>query len=254
MAERTGSLVFNVLWPDRNRRERDTSHPRLQEPRVIRAGPQIRRVNTGHVAERVAQRERDGLLLGRLAQRHADPAQHDVVDAEGEGDEDEDGDEAGGDVGGDGGDDEADDDDALADCDVPGTLVVAAGGVTHDDSHGGGEQVGRAGEGEGGGGVVAEGAYDGGQEALEADRRDVGVVHQAEDPGTPVGEGLAQSDPDAGGFLALRGVGCDAPVGELAFGLVQPAGLERVVWQEEKGGTCHTDGESALDDEEPVFE
>jgi hypothetical protein len=39
------------------------------------------------------------------------------------------------------------------------------------------------------------------------------IVHEAEDPGTPVNERLLQTDYDASGFLALRGVGGDAGMG-----------------------------------------
>lgn len=47
----------------RNDRKRDARHPRLQEPRVVRAGPQIGRINTTHIAQGVAQRQRDCLLF-----------------------------------------------------------------------------------------------------------------------------------------------------------------------------------------------
>lgn len=128
--------------PDREHRhgrETDTRHPRLQEPGVIGRWPQIRRVYTGQISQRVTQRQRHSLLLGRLAESYTSPTQHDVVDTERKGNEDEDSDETGGDVCCDGRDDEADDDDAFADGDVPGTLVVASGCVRHDDGHGCGE-------------------------------------------------------------------------------------------------------------------
>ena len=140
----------------RNHRERDARHPRLQEPRVVRAGPQVGRINTTHIAQRVAQRQRDRLLFWRLPQSGGCPAEHDVVDTEGEGDEDEDGDEARGDVCCHCGDDEADDDDAFAHGDVPGALVVAARSVRHDDGHGGGEEVRRTRQRERSCGVVPQ--------------------------------------------------------------------------------------------------
>lgn len=197
---------------DGNTRETDARHPRLQEPRVICARPQVRRVYTRHVTERVTQRESHSLLLRRLAERNACPAKHDVINAEGKGDEDENGNEARGNVGGDRGDDEADDDDALADGDVPSTLVVASGCVAHNDGHGGGKEIGGACECERGGCVVAEGFHDGGKEGLEADGRDVRVVHEAEDPGAPVCQRLTQAYPYAGRFFAGSCIGGNAVV------------------------------------------
>ena len=79
----------------------------------------------------------------------------------------------------------------------------------------------------------------------------MGVVHQAEDPGAPIGQGLAETDPDAGSFFALRGVGGDAVVGELTLRFGEPAGLERVVWKKEEGEEGNPNRESALDEEEP---
>ena len=140
---------------DRDRGKRNSRHPRLQEPRIIAARPQIRRINTAHIAQAIAKRQSNGFLLRCLAERRRSPAKHDIVDAETERDEDEDCDEARGHVGGHGGDDEADDNEGFADGDVPCALVVAAGSVGHGDCHGGCEQVWRACEREGDGGAVA---------------------------------------------------------------------------------------------------
>lgn len=68
------------------------------------------------------------------------------------------------------------------------------------------------------------------------------VVHQAEHPGAPVSQGLTETDPHAGGLLTLCGVGGDAPVGKLPLSLAEPAGLQGMVREEEKGGGCDADG------------
>lgn len=125
---------------------------------------------------------------------------------------------------------------------MPGALVVAARRVRHENCHGGGEKVWWARKCERGRGIVSEGAYHSGQEALKADRGDVCVVHQAEDPGAPVSQGLTEADPYAGGFLPLCGVGSDAPVSELSFCFAEPAGLQRVVREQEEGCTCNANG------------
>lgn len=91
-----------------------------------------------------------------------------------------------------------------------------------------------------------------GEEVLEADGGQMGVVHEAEGPSAPVGEGLAETDPDAGALLALGGVGGDAVVGELSLLGSEPAGLQGVVGEEEKGEYRDQDRKGALDDEEPV--
>jgi hypothetical protein len=62
---------------------------------------------------------------------------------------------------------------------------------------------------------------------------------------------LTEANPDAGRFLALSGVGSDAIVGKLSLLLAKPAGLERVVGEQEEGEEGDADREGALDDEEP---
>ena len=80
----------------------------------------------------------------------------------------------------------------------------------------------------------------------------MGVVHEAEGPSAPVGESLAETDPDAGALLALGGVGRDAVVGELSLLWSEPAGLQGMVGEEEEGEYRDQDRNGALDDEEPV--
>ena len=80
------------------------------------------------------------------------------------------------------------------------------------------------------------------------------VVHEAEDPGAPVDEGLFEAVQHAGSFFALSGVRGDAGVGELALLRREPAGVEGVVGEEKERDEGDTDGEGALDDEEPGTE
>lgn len=108
---------------------------------------------------------------------------------------------------------------------MPGALVVTTRSVRHNNGHGGGEEVRRTRQRERSRGVVPQRLDHCRQKGLEADGADVRVVHEAEDPGAPVGQRLAQADPDAGRFLAPGGVGGDAGVGELALGFFEPAGL-----------------------------
>jgi hypothetical protein len=79
----------------------------------------------------------------------------------------------------------------------------------------------------------------------------VRIVHQAEDPGTPVGQSLAQTDPDTGCFLTLSSVGRDALVSKLAFGFAEPAGLEWVIRKYEERNASDPDGKCALNQEQP---
>lgn len=51
------------------------------------------------------------------------------------------------------------------------------------------------------------------------------VIHEAEDPGAPIGGSLAQTSPDTGTLAAAGRVAGNAGVGEFTLLLVKPAGF-----------------------------
>lgn len=165
----------------------DASGPGGDVARSIGLGPEVWHVNRGAIAQTVRNGERHSLLLICLADSGRNPAEEDIVDAEREADEEEDGEIASSDIESRNRDDEPDKGDCLADCDVPGSLVVATRGPSHGYTESSGEDIRRRHEHEGDCALLHHAADDGGQEILEADGAEMEVVGGDEDPGTPVG-------------------------------------------------------------------
>ena len=231
------ALQGKIHDPNRDHNHNREGHAREEthhEARRVAIGPQVRRVDTLDVAKGVAEGERHGLLLVCLTERGGDPAEHDVVDAEAEGDEQEDGDEAGGDVGCGNGKHKASDNDSFENGDVPGALIPAARSPRHDDSEDSGEEIRREGQDKRDVRAVAQCLHNRGKEGREADRGQVHVVHEGKDPSAPVRDTLHETLPSADRLLLLGGVGDDTVVGQLSLLWSEPAGLQRSVGQNEE--------------------
>lgn len=153
---------------------------------------------------------------------------------------------------------------------MPGALVEFPRAVGPGNGDDAGDQIRWAGEHEGDGLRESEGLDSRREEVLEAVGGEMHVLHEGELQSQSVSDGERRTrkqtyEPQLRilcGFLeAVHGaglgfgadcIGDDASVGELALFGVQPAGLEGVVGQDEDGGDRDDEGDSTLNDEEPV--
>lgn len=159
----------NPLCQPRQRRRRDAKRRAARHgehvPRGARLGPQVGRPHEAAVHERGDEPNGRRLLLLGLRAHAAAPPEDQAVDAVRPDGEDDHGGVPPGHVprrGGRGGD-EAHHRDGLGGGDVPCALVESARGPRDEDGDGAGDEVGRAGEHEGDGGVEVEGLDDGGE-------------------------------------------------------------------------------------------
>ena len=109
----------------------------------------------------------DGLLLGCLTTGGSAPTENERVDSVGTDGEDDHGDVATRNADFSAGESETESGYGFGDGDVPGSLVELARRPRHGDCDGAGDEVGRAGQGEGDGPVEAEGLDNGWEEVLE---------------------------------------------------------------------------------------
>lgn len=79
------------------------------------------------------------------------------------------------------------------------------------------------------------------------------VVHQAEDPSAPVRSSLAETCPDRRALATTGSITADTVMSQLAFLGSKPSRLEGAVGEGEETEDGDTDGNGALDDEEPAF-
>lgn len=88
------------------------------------------------------------------------------------------------------------------------------------------------------------------QEVLETICGKVQVVHETEEPCSPIGTSLAQSFPDTGASLATIGrIVKYALVCHLSLLRAEPASLKRSIGEEVECRERNTNGDSALDNE-----
>lgn len=100
--------------------------------------------------------------------------------------------------------------------------------------------------------VRGEGTH-GWQKVLKGLRRDEGEVHEAEDPGERVLDGVPDAVPRAADHLLLAAVGAeDAVLRHLPLGGREEAGVLGPVGQQCVGAEGDEEGRDALDEEEPL--
>lgn len=119
-----------------------------------------------HEAERSANidnRQRSGLLLPRLTTTAAHPSEQDRIDCISADGEDTHGEVPRANVHGSASEDETQNGNCFGNGNVPGSLVEVTGGGGPEDGEATGDEVGRASEDEGDGGVKAESVDDGGE-------------------------------------------------------------------------------------------
>lgn len=76
-------------------------------------------------------------------------------------------------------------------------------------------------------------------------------LHERKDIEPWIANGLLEPLHDGGFLVEVDCVEVDAVVRKLTFLRVQPAGVERVVWQREKADSGDDEGDDALEDEQP---
>lgn len=233
---------------DDHSRKGHAAEETLHETGAGAVRPEVGSVNAVEVSERVADSQGNSLLLVRLSKSGRDPTQHNVVNAETEGDEHENRHKARGNIGRGDSHDEPCHNNTLQNSDVPGALVVATRSPRHDNAENRREEVRREGKDQGDVCAVAESPHNSREKSCEADGRKMKVVHEHEDPGTPVDHTLVKALPGADRSLFLGGVGDNAVVSKFSLLLGEPLGLQGVVRQKEEGGNTDGSGESALDD------
>jgi hypothetical protein len=121
--------------------------------------------------------------------------------------------------------------------------------MRHSDSHDSSEEIRGERKDETDDPAIAESFDNGGQEVLEADGRQVKVVHEAKNPHAPVAAGLLETNPDARSLTEVGSIDANSVVGVLFLLLIQPAGLERVIGQHEESEDGGDDRQGTLNDE-----
>jgi hypothetical protein len=77
------------------------------------------------------------------------------------------------------------------------------------------------------------------------------VVHETEDPGSPIGRSFTESSPDTCSLATACGITSNSVVGKLPLLLAQPASLERTIWKSKGSEDSDAHGERTLDNEQP---
>lgn len=222
-------------------RKGNTSYPCLQISRAICCGPDVRRIHAGQVANTVADGESHRLLLIRLTQGCADPSEKKVVDAKAEADKQVDGKHSSTEVICRDWNNEACNDDALADGYMPSSFVPVARGPGDGNSNHGRKEIRRACQDQGDGSAIAQSLHDGWEEILEANRRQMQVVHEAHCPGSPVDDSVSQASPNTGSLSNIGGVCQDSIVCELSLFWRQPSSRQGIIRQKVKGNQASDD-------------
>lgn len=131
---------------------------------------------------------------------------------------------------------------------MPCAFVVSTGTPRDSYTDEARDQIRRASQDQGDGGTETKGLYNRWKEVLEAVRRQMHVVHKAEDPSTPVGGSLSKALPYAGVLATAGGINEDSVVGELAFFLCEEPSLEWAVGEKPESRDRDSNRNSALND------
>lgn len=206
---------------------------------------QVRRVDETSHRDDIHDRQRNRLLLRRLAQGSRHPAEDHRVDGIHAGREEEARDVARGDVERSRADDEADHRDAHHHGNVPCAVVVLPRRNTNQNADCAGDEGRGRSQHEGNGRVEAEGFDDRGEELVERCGAQVHVLHEYKQVEARVAQRLHEAGLCALALGEADGVALDAVVGELALLGGEPAGGEGRVGEDEDADDCDADCDDA---------